>query len=194
MTQATEPQDAHWSGLMAAAQKGDSGAYDRLLRAIVPFVRSLVRRALSDPDAVEDVVQEVLLTVHRVRHTYEPARPFSPWLATIVSRRAVDFIRRRGRIVQHETSDEHAYVTFSDVTANNEGGYDHVSDAQIQYWLQELPAGQRQALELLKLRELSLAEASAVSGQSVGSLKVSVHRAIKALRAKLKPGSESVRS
>jgi RNA polymerase sigma-70 factor (ECF subfamily) len=42
-------------------------------------------------------------------------------------------------------------------------------------------------LELLKLRELSLAEASAVSGQSVSALKVGVHRAIKALRARLKP-------
>lgn len=186
MPHSAEQQDALWSGLMAAAQAGDALAYDRLLHAIAPFVRSLVRRAVNDPDLGEDVVQEVLLTVHRVRHTYDPARPFSPWLATIVSRRTVDAIRRRGRVAQHETSDDDAYVTFSADAANQVEGYEGVSEVQLQQWLQELPTGQRQALELLKLRELSLAEASAVSGQSVGSLKVGVHRAIKTLRAKLK--------
>jgi RNA polymerase sigma-70 factor (ECF subfamily) len=37
-------------------------------------------------------------------------------------------------------------------------------------------------VELLRLRELSLAEASAESGQSVGALKVSMHRALRALQ------------
>jgi RNA polymerase sigma-70 factor (ECF subfamily) len=49
-----------------------------------------------------------------------------------------------------------------------------------------LPDGQREAVELLKLREMSLIEASAVSGKSISALKVNVHRAIKALRAQLK--------
>jgi len=49
-----------------------------------------------------------------------------------------------------------------------------------------LPPGQRQALELVKLRELSLADASRLSGKSAGALKVNVHRALKALRARLK--------
>jgi RNA polymerase sigma-70 factor (ECF subfamily) len=45
-----------------------------------------------------------------------------------------------------------------------------------------LPAGQREAIRLLKIEEKSLKEASAESGMSVASLKVSVHRAIKALK------------
>jgi RNA polymerase sigma-70 factor (ECF subfamily) len=128
----------------------------------------------------------VLLTVHRVRHTYDPRRPFSPWLAAIASRRTVDAIRRGGRIAAHETADETAYETFSDDAANQSTEDGGVGEAQLQAWLAELPPGQRQALELLKLREMSLAEAAAVSGQSVGALKVGVHRAIKTLRAKLK--------
>ena len=51
-----------------------------------------------------------------------------------------------------------------------------------------LPASQREALELVKLKELSLLEASHISGQSVAALKVGVHRAIKALRLKAGPG------
>ncbi|WP_232448013.1 sigma factor [Burkholderia ubonensis] len=41
------------------------------------------------PDAVEDVVQDILATVHQVRHTYAPERPFGPWLVSIASRRSI---------------------------------------------------------------------------------------------------------
>ena len=49
----------------------------------------------------------------------------------------------------------------------------------------QLRQGQRVAVELLKLRELSLKEAAQVSGMSISALKVSVHRAIKSLRVSL---------
>jgi RNA polymerase sigma-70 factor (ECF subfamily) len=49
-----------------------------------------------------------------------------------------------------------------------------------------LPPGQRQAVELLKLRELSLKEASALTGMSIGALKVATHRAIASLRRTLR--------
>jgi RNA polymerase sigma-70 factor (ECF subfamily) len=48
-----------------------------------------------------------------------------------------------------------------------------------------LPAGQRVAIEAVKLREMSLKEAAAATGTSIGALKVSVHRGIKALRTAL---------
>ena len=69
----------------------------------------------------EDAVQDALLTLHRVRHTFEPGRPVKPWLAAIVSRRAIDATRRRGR----EAHNELAYETFADSGANE----DWISDA-----------------------------------------------------------------
>lgn len=48
-----------------------------------------------------------------------------------------------------------------------------------------LPDGQRQAVEHLGLRELSLDETAALTGRSKGALKVNLHRALKALRASL---------
>jgi DNA-directed RNA polymerase specialized sigma24 family protein len=77
--------DEHLARLMARAQQGDSHAYVTLLRAITPRIRQLVRarrRFLGDRD-VEDVVQEVLLSIHAVRATYDPARPLMPWLSAI---------------------------------------------------------------------------------------------------------------
>jgi RNA polymerase sigma-70 factor, ECF subfamily len=174
-------RDREWSALMAAAQRGDRTDYERLLREILPFLRALAARQHRAPDRIEDVVQEVLLTVHRVRHTYDPARPFGPWLAAIARRRSIDVLRRRGRTDATERSDPQAYETFGDPRAKEEMEARERA-AGLGHAIARLPRGQREALELVKLRELSLAEASRASGKSVASLKVSIHRAIRALR------------
>ncbi len=173
-----------WSRWMAAAQEGDRAAYERLLRDIVPFIRAVVFRQHRAADRIEEVVQDVLLTVHRVRHTYDPARPFKHWLAMIARRRSIDVLRRRSRLDTHEIADDTAYETFADPAANR-----HLEARAAAEGLGEalaaLPAQQREAVELLKLREMSLVEASKVSGRSVAALKVNVHRAIKSLRKQM---------
>ena len=186
-------RDALWSRWMVAAQQGDTLAYERLLGAIAAALRPPLRRRLPTPDDAEDVVQEVLLTVHRVRHTYDPARPFLPWLAAITQRRTIDHLRRHGRLGRHETLDEEAVVTFADPRANGETDAD---DARVEVagLLRSLPSGQRQAIELLKLQELSVREAASRSGESETALKVAVHRALKTLRARLTPLRDDARN
>jgi RNA polymerase sigma factor (sigma-70 family) len=184
MNHASADQDKDWAALMRAAQDGDAAAYARLLREATPFVRALARRRFRDEHRVEDVVQEVLLSVHRVRHTYDPARPFKPWLAAIANRRIIDALRRKVRLAEHEVHNASAYETFVDPQSNRE--VEASSAAQlVTSALESLPPGQREALELVKLKDMSLSEASALTGQSVGGLKVSVHRAIKTLKARL---------
>ena len=95
---AEAPFDApdDWGAWMARAQAGDQQDYRRLLQAIGPYLRAIARRMLGQDEA-EDAVQEILLVVHGVRHTYEPGRPFRPWLSTIATRRCIDILRRRQR-------------------------------------------------------------------------------------------------
>ena len=169
-----------WETLLAAAQRGDKAAYRRFLEAILPFARSIARRRLNAEDLVEDAVQEALLTLHRVRHTYRPGLPVRPWLAAIVTRRAIDVARRRGRTGAREVHHPAAYETFADPEAKGSEGSE--AAATIAGMMGELTPKQKQAIELVKLREMSLADASAASGQSVASLKVNVHRAIRKLR------------
>jgi RNA polymerase sigma-70 factor (ECF subfamily) len=170
-----------WGRLMAAAQSGDSAAYSRLLREILPYVRAIVRRHHAAPDRLEDVLQDVLLTIHRVRNTYDPSRPFTAWLGAIAHRRSVDAIRRKVRIDAVEKFSPIAYETYADPAANK-GVAAHEDSAVLASAIATLPPSQRQAVELLRLKELSLAEASAASGKSIGSLKVNLHRAIHALQ------------
>ncbi len=175
-------QARHWADLMRAAQDGDTTAYAELLRDLLPVLRILTRRQGIRPDHVEDVVQDVLLTIHRVRHTYDPARPLLPWVAAITYRRAIDLSRRRGRVAKWEENGSDRYETYSDPEANT--GLDAREHGE---WLAQavasLPPKQREALRLVKLREMSIAEAASVSGQTPGAVKVNVHRAIAALRA-----------
>ncbi|MDP3674988.1 MAG: sigma-70 family RNA polymerase sigma factor [Novosphingobium sp.] len=172
-----------WGELLAAAQRGDSEAYRDFLRAIIPFVRGIARRRCWSEQLSEDVVQDVLLTVHRVRHTYQPGRPVEPWLAAIVVRRSIDAIRKRGRIGAKEVFNELAYETFADPGANEP--LDGDAPRTLARMTRGLSQGQQEAIELVKIQELTLAEASVISGQSIASLKVNVHRAMKKLRLNL---------
>jgi len=90
-------RDTDWAILMAHAQDGDRSAYQRLLREITPYLRSLAARRHRDPSDVEDAVQDILLTVHAIRHTFDPTRPFGAWLVTIANRRFIDRLRQQGR-------------------------------------------------------------------------------------------------
>lgn len=170
---ATDP--AEWSALMRAAQAGDAAAYRRLLEGIVPHLRAHARRALREAADVEDAVQDILLTVHAVRRTYDPARPFAPWLFAIARHRLLDRLRARGRRLARETPLLDSHDAAADVAPPGD-------PRALRAGLAALPAGQRQAVELLKLREMTLAEAATASGQSIGALKVATHRALKSLR------------
>ncbi len=182
MTAAPEA-DGVWEGWMAAAQGGDARAYEALLRATLPLLRAVARRRLRDVQEAEDAVQDTLLTIHRLRHAYDPARPLRPWLVAICERRCIDRLRRQGRRRNREAPLD----AFGDSLAAPaaESGEARAAAAQLRAAVAELPESQRTALRLAKLEDLPLAEASARSGLSVGALKVATHRAVRALRRRL---------
>jgi len=171
---------------MLRAQAGDRASYHELLQSVTPYLRSITRRYLGRGEDAEDALQEVLMVVHGIRHTYEPGRPFKPWLSTIASRRCIDLLRRRSHRLKHEidASDEiesHPHVAHGPeetLARRQAAGTLHRAVAA-------LPERQREAIRLLRLNELSLAEATAHCDQSIGSLKVAVHRALKSLQRSL---------
>jgi RNA polymerase sigma factor (sigma-70 family) len=174
--------DERFGELMRAAQAGDTEAYVALLREIAPRVRQMVQRhgGTWARDA-EDVIQDALLSVHVARATYDPHRPFLPWLLAIVRHRVTDAKRRHMRRTAREVPIDDPDVTFSQVSTKSPSEPFSDRDA-LRTAVQTLPARQRDAIELLKLRELSLKEAATTSGMTVGALKVATHRAIAALR------------
>jgi RNA polymerase sigma-70 factor (ECF subfamily) len=182
----SELEDAvRWAAWMERAQKGDRDAYHALLTAITPYLRAIARRYLRQEQDAEDMVQEILIVVHDIRHTYEPGRPLKPWLATIATRRCIDQLRQRMRQGLQEVADEEILDRLADESpaSTPETRLEREQDRDVvQRAVQSLPARQREAVELLRIRELSLKEAAAASEQSIGSLKVACHRAMKTLQ------------
>jgi RNA polymerase sigma-70 factor (ECF subfamily) len=174
---------------MAAAQNGDRGAYVTLLRECVPLIAVTARRQGVPADRVDDVVQEVLLTVHKARAAFDPRRSFDAWLRVIAERRAIDILRQRQRRGAREIHAPVAYESYADDRVNLAAGIEHKDNAaRIDAALAQLPRRQREAVHHLMLGEKSLDEASALTGRSKGSLKVNLHRALAALRLKMDRG------
>ena len=183
-----ETPTARWQRLMVAAQAGDQRCYAALLHEAAKFVRVIARRYHADAGAVEDVVQETLLSVHRVRHTYEPGRPVEPWIAAIAKARAIDALSARKRRAAVETEYPTRWKTWPTgpaATRSTKSAFGHCDRDGT------LSPGQRAAVRLLKIEELSLSEAARVSGQSVPALKSLLHRAMLSLRASLKGGRDA---
>jgi len=176
-------EDIRRSALMAAAQAGDKTAYETLLRDSVPLIRAIARRKGVAGDQVDDVVQEVLLTIHRARQTYDPSRSFTAWLRVIAERRAIDLLRQSGRRGSRELHAPIAFENYPDESADPAGGLQQADDAgRVSQALASLPPRQREAVQHLVLNEQSLAEAAVSTRRSKVSLKVNLHRALKALR------------
>lgn len=174
------PRDEFESGLKRLwlrAQAGDEPAYREALVQISGRLRSFFGRRLAPlPDEVEDLVQETLIALHLQRGSFDPSSPVTAWVHAIARHKLVDLWRRRGRReALHESLDDlderdHPVVP-EEQTARRD----------LTVLLETLPLAQRQAIALIKVEGLSVAEASARSGVSASALKVQVHRGLKRL-------------
>ncbi|WP_246721657.1 RNA polymerase sigma factor [Methylosinus sp. H3A] len=153
-------------------------------------VHSLAARRNRDTSEIEDAVQDILLTVHLMRETYDPTRPFGPWLFSIANRRIIDRLRRRGRLKAREEPLTAEHETFPAEEANL---IEQRSERRaLHEAVDSLPMRQREAILLLKLKEMSLKEAASITGMSVTAMKVATHRALDSLRKKLSGTREGI--
>jgi len=171
---------------MAAAQAGDRRVYERLLADSVALIRAVARRRGVAQDHLDDVVQETLITVHRVRHTYDPTRSYDAWLGAIAGRRAIDSLRSRGRRDRRELHDDLALEIHPDRDDASAAAERQQQAQHLHAAVAELPQAQREAVEHLGLKERSLTETAMHTGRTTGALKVSLHRGLKALRASMR--------
>jgi RNA polymerase sigma-70 factor (ECF subfamily) len=176
---------------MVRAQDGERDAYRALLMDMTPFLRAMAARYFKQASDAEDAVQDVLLTVHAIRHTYDPGRPFGPWLVAIANRRIIDRLRRQIRAHSREIEFSHEHETFLPDAANFPFDDTSADAAALHAAIATLTPDQRLAINLLKLKEMSLKEAAVASGRSVSALKVAVHRGIKSLRKRLRETSQT---
>jgi len=185
-----EERERRWRAWMIEAQSGDTTSYEKLLLELLPHLRAFVRRrlggrgGLGGAAGLEDVVQNVCLSIHRARHTYRSERPFAPWLHAVARNAAIDHARAQARRARREIPIETEGV-LEPVAAPAQAPPQVALSRELARALAEIPPRQREAVELIQLHELSVAEAAARVGVSQTALKVRAHRGYRALRARL---------
>lgn len=175
--------DGRLMTLMKRYQDGDGAVLAEIYGSIAPGLINYLYRRCGDRALAEDMLQEVFLRVHKVRHTYLPNRPVKPWVYAIARHASIDMLRKKGR--RREVVLEEAAIDNAAARSAHEGGPAYGMD-EIEMALESLPAAQREAMMLTKISGLSVRETSAVLGISEGAVKVKVHRAVKAVYRFLK--------
>jgi len=101
----TTSREANWTKWMRAAVAGDSGAYRQFLHAVAPYIRAIARsrcRRLGILESeAEDIVQEVLLTIHLKQGTWDHSREIGPWI-TAIELRPRDIDALVGKLTCHQ--------------------------------------------------------------------------------------------
>ena len=182
-------RETHIKALFLQGQQGDTQAYSKSLAEIARLLRFFLRkRLMSIPDEVEDLVQEVLLAIHNQRHTYDANQPITAWAHAIARFKLVDFFRRRGAQGPQvdiddvlEGVDGDGALTYEDQPAQD-------AKRDVMTLLEALPVKQREAIYSVKIEGLSIAEAATKTGQSESSVKVGIHRGLKALALRMRNG------
>src|SRR4051812_46653545 len=174
----TSSLENDWAAWMRAAMSGDAGVYRQLLVSLAPRIRAVARsrcRSLGAPEGdVEDLVQEVLLTIHLKRGTWDQSRPIGPWVAAIARNKLIDVLRRRGR---------HITVPIEDVvdTLQAEDRTPELSTRDIDSLLGHLKPQQKDIVQSISLNGSSIRETADRLQMTEGAVRVALHRALKAL-------------
>ena len=173
-----ESDEHRWSALMVSAQAGNGSDYRQLLEELAQVIHKFLGHRFGNHHFTEDCVQEALIAVHQARHTYDPRRPFRPWLFAIVRHKAIDTLRRQS--TREKAADD--YQREQEILSQGERQEESRNELVEGGLLELLSDQHREVLVLTKIIGFSVAETADKLGISESAVKVRVHRAIRKLR------------
>ncbi len=172
---AVESQLRAW---MIAGLEGEALAHRCLLEALVPLLTAFFRRRMSSgTDEVEDLVQDTLIAVHTRRATYDRARMFTPWLFSIARYKLIDHFRRLRHTVPIDGLENILKVEGFEAACNARLDVDGLLDT--------LPRKQARVIRAMRIDGNSISEIARSAGLGESDVKVSIHRGLKALAARV---------
>ncbi len=160
--------------LVVHAQAGSRVAMTSLHRKYAPMVHAILLAHAPARDA-DDLVQDVFVQAMTRLASLRKPGAFGGWIATIARNAARDHHRRKRPLAA--LSDENA-------TTHHSGPARHDANRALER-LQGLPVSQREVLIMRLVEGMSGPEIAARTGQSHGSVRVTLHRGMAALRSQL---------
>jgi RNA polymerase sigma-70 factor (ECF subfamily) len=177
-------------GLVEECRKGDSTAFDELVRRYKDRVYCVVYRFLGNHEDAMDVSQEVFVRAYRGIREFQGKAKLYTWLYSIAANMARNRLRdgaRRGRNrgTSLEALEEHASIATSGVTPRSVA-IDRETEALLQRCLEELPDHYRMTFVLRTFEDLSYEEIAEVMGCPPGTVKSRLNQARGMLRERLR--------
>ncbi len=166
---------------MRQSLAGDSDAYTHLLRKTARLLRPFLTKRLNSTSEVDDILQEILISVHKARHTYDGGRPYRPWVYAIARFRLHDYL--------HAHYDDQLWHAI-DLSEVEESLAEPVTETSICYEsikgeVQRLPEKQATIVQMMHRDGYTAKEVGERIGMKESAVKVAAHRAYKILRRTL---------
>lgn len=169
---------AELSRQLCSGLEGNQVDYAKFLRGISPIIFNIVKRKINEAE-VDDIVQDVLISIHKARHTYDGNRAVMPWVVSIVNFRVLDHLRKHYSGMRHLMFDIEDFVNIlADVTEDS-------SDSElIDELLKDVPEKHKKILKLMHVEGYTAKEVGQKLNMKESAVKVSAHRAVKKIRKK----------
>jgi len=166
---------------MRQSLDGDQRAYTVLLQETSRLLRPFLAKRLSFTNEVDDLLQEILISIHKARHTYDGNRPYRPWMYAIARFRLQDYLRAHYADQLHHADDLSEMEEYlHDPVTESAISYEYISGE-----VEKLPGKQATILRLMHQEGYTAKEVAEKLGMKESAVKVAAHRAYKILRRKL---------
>ena len=156
----------------------DTSAFEELFNHFAPRVKAFLMKSGADPQLAEECSQEVMATVWRKAHLFDPTRASaSTWIFTIARNKKIDAIRKQNRPEPEQLYPDQDYEPDQDAVVELQQETERLISA-----LKELPEKQRVLVEKAYLGELSHSEIAEITGLPLGTIKSRIRLALEKLR------------
>ena len=156
----------------------DTSAFEELFNHFAPRVKAFLMKSGADPQMAEECSQEVMATVWRKAHLFDPSRASaSTWIFTIARNKKIDAIRKQNRPEPEQLYSDQDYEPDQESVVELQQETERLTLA-----LEELPEKQRVLVEKAYLGELSHSEIAEITGLPLGTIKSRIRLALEKLR------------
>lgn len=171
-----------WIEQMKAVQNGDKRAFIELFNHFGPRVKAFLIKSGAAPDIAEDCAQDVMATLWRKAHLFDPSKAsVSTWIFTIARNRRIDLLRKERRPEPEDlTWGPEAEPDQADVIALQQ------DTSRLGEAIAELPDKQRKLIEAAYFGDLSHSEIASQTGLPLGTIKSRLRLALERLRHAMK--------
>ncbi len=160
------------------AQKGNKTAYNDFLNQIQQYIRLRVQKKIFDKNDHEDVIQNILIGIHRSLLTFHPSKKLTPWINAIIEFKSIDYIRKKTSIRTRELQATDDEVTNLPAISN--------TDYEMIDLINSLPKKYSEPILLTKVQGFSTKEAALKMKLKENALRTRLSRGIKELKRLIK--------